>query len=101
VSGGPKNYAYETSTDKTVCKVRGITLNYRTAQKVNFNLMCDMVCLVALSDFTDRISVNIPFKIIRDTKEKSVKTRIENKDYRIVYNKRVIVNNFDTLPYGF
>ena len=101
VSGGPKNYAYETSTDKTVCKVRGITLNYRTAQKVNFNLMCDMVCLEALSDFTDRISVNIPFKIIRDTKEKSVKTRSENKDYCIVYNKRVIVNDFDTLPYGF
>ena len=53
---------------KTVCKVRRITLNYRTAQKVNFNLMCDMICLEALSDLTDRISVNIPFKIIRDTK---------------------------------
>ena len=70
VSGGPKNYAYETSTDKTVCKVRGITLNYRTAQKVNFNLMCGMICLEALSDLTDRISVDIPFKVIRDTKEK-------------------------------
>jgi hypothetical protein len=58
VSGGPKNYAYETNTDKTVCKVRGITLNYRTAQKVNFNLMFDMICLEALSDLADRISVN-------------------------------------------
>ncbi|CAB4017685.1 DNA polymerase, partial [Paramuricea clavata] len=91
VSGGPKNYAYETSTDKTVCKVRGITLNYRTAQKVNFNLMCDMVCLEALSDLTDSITVNIPYKINRDTKEKSVKTRSENKDYRIVYNKRLFL----------
>ncbi|CAB4028237.1 Hypothetical predicted protein, partial [Paramuricea clavata] len=43
VSGGPKNYAYETSTDKTVCKVRGITLNYRTQQHVNFDVMSDMV----------------------------------------------------------
>jgi hypothetical protein len=34
VSGGPKNYAYETNADKTVCKVRGITLNYRTAQRL-------------------------------------------------------------------
>ena len=33
VSGGPKNYAYKainsvTGEEKTVCKVRGITLNY-------------------------------------------------------------------------
>ena len=49
----------------------------------------------------EKVTVNIPYKRNRDTKEKSVKTRSENKDYRIVYNKRVIVNNFDTLPYGF
>jgi len=33
VSGGPKNYAYKsinpvTGEEKTVCKVRGMTLNY-------------------------------------------------------------------------
>jgi hypothetical protein len=32
--------------------------------------MCGMICLEALSDLTDRISVDIPFKVIRDTKEK-------------------------------
>ena len=101
VSGGPKNYAYETNTSKTVCKVRGITLNYRTVQKVNFNVMCDMICLRALSDLTDTITVNIPFKIARNKNDKNVATRREDKDYRIVYSKRVIVNNFDTLPYGF
>ena len=94
VSGGPKNYAYETSTDKTVCKVRGITLNYRTQQHDNFDVM-------VRGESPEKVTVNIPYKINRDTKEKSVKTRSENKDYRIVYNKRVIVNKFDTLPYGF
>ncbi|CAB4015323.1 DNA polymerase [Paramuricea clavata] len=97
VSGGPKNYAYETSTDKTVCKVRGITLNYRTQQHVNFDVMSGMV----RGEGPEKVTVNIPYKINRNTKEKSGKTRSENKDYRIVYNKRVIVNNFDTLPYGF
>ena len=75
--------------------------NYRTVQKVNFNVMCDMICLRALSDSTDTITVNIPFKIARNKNDKNVATRREDKDYRIVYNKRVIVNNFDTLPYGF
>ena len=63
--------------------------------------MCDMICLRALSDSTDTITVNIPFKIARNKNDKKVATRREDKDYRIVYNKRVIVNNFDTLPYGF
>ena len=41
VSGGPKNYAYKTlnsvtRAEKTVCKVKGITLNYSASQLVNF-----------------------------------------------------------------
>ena len=41
VSGGPKNYAYKTfkyvtEVEKTVYKVRGITLNYNASQLVNF-----------------------------------------------------------------
>ena len=41
VSGGLKNYAYqtrntETGVESTVCKVRGITLNYSASQLVNF-----------------------------------------------------------------
>ena len=45
--------------------------------------------------------VNIPFKIARNKNDKNVATRREDKDYRIVYTKQVIVNNFDTLLYGF
>jgi hypothetical protein len=33
--GGPKNYAYETRGGKSVCKVKGLTLNYRTSQIVS------------------------------------------------------------------
>jgi hypothetical protein len=41
VSGGPKNYAFKmvnarTMEKKTMCKVRGITLNYATSQLVSF-----------------------------------------------------------------
>ena len=97
VSGGPKNYSYKVNTSKTVCKVRGIILNYRTQQDVNLEVMANMVKGVG----PETITVDIPFKIVRNRNEKSVLTKSETKDYRIVCTKRVIVNNFDTLPYGF
>jgi len=47
-SGVPKNYAYklidtETGRATTVCKVRGITLNYSAKHLVNFDVIKDMV----------------------------------------------------------
>ena len=46
-------------------------------------------------------TVYIPSKIVRNIKDKSVLTKSETKDYRVVYNKGVIVHNYYTLPYGF
>jgi hypothetical protein len=47
VSGGPKNYAYRTinpaTGEDTVCKVRGITLNYSASRLVNFDVIRDMI----------------------------------------------------------
>jgi hypothetical protein len=48
VWAGPKNYAYKTYTSatdesKTVCKVRGITLNYKASQLVNSEKIKDMI----------------------------------------------------------
>lgn len=97
VSGGPKNYAYELSNGKTCCKIRGITLNFQTLETVNFGVMCDMVTGVGPS----KVSVNIPYNITRNTNTKQVVTKRQSKDYRVVYNKRVVVDNFNTVPYGF
>ena len=48
------------------------------------------------------IIVDIPFKIVRNRNDKNVHviTKSETKNYRVVDNKRVIVNEFDALPYG-
>ena len=79
VSGGPKNYAYETNTQEKVCKVRGLTLNYRTAIRINYNVLCDMVKSSITSDVNDVLYVNIPFTIVRDKKSKAILTRSETK----------------------
>ncbi len=101
VSGGPKNYAYHTAGGKFETKVRGITLNHETAKKVNPEVMRALVYLYTECDTKAKVTVDIPFKIIRDKKRKMIESRRMTKDYRIVYDKRVIVGNFETLPYGY
>ena len=97
VSGGSKNYAYKLSSGKTCCKIRGITLNYQTLETVNFDVMRDMI----VGKGPAKVVVDILFKITRDTSTKQVVTKQQSKDDSVVYNKQVIVDNCNTVTYGF
>ncbi len=101
VSGGPKNYAYCTAEGKSETKVRGITLNHEAAKKINPEVIRALVYLYTECDTKAKVTVDIPFKITRDKKKKIIVSRRMTKDYRIVYDKRVIAKNFGTLPYGY
>ena len=70
VSSGPKNYGYQTRNDKTTCKVRGFTLNYRGLQKLNFATMCELVCCFNQQP----IFLENPHFIKRDAKTKTIQT---------------------------
>ena len=100
VSGGPKNYAYRTKKGKTDTKIRGITLDYATTGKINHDVVRALVHLHTNCDTEGKVTIDMPFKITRDKKEKNIVTK-KMKDYRIVYNKRVITENYATLPYGY
>ena len=99
--GSPKNYSYRTNTDKVETKVCGITLKCTAKQKVNFDVIRALAYLHAQCHVTGHVTVDIPFKITRDAKSKSIETKHTKKDYRIVYDKCVIVDEYKTLPYGY
>ena len=101
ISGGPKNYAYITNNGKSETKIRGITLDYAANKMLNLNVMRRLVHLHVNCHTEEKVTVDIPFKITRDKKEKNIVTKRMKKDYRIVYNKRVITENYGTLPYGY
>ena len=101
VSGGPKNYAYRTKNGKTNTKIRGITLDYAATGKLNHDVVRALVHLHVNCKTEGKVTVDIPFKITRDKKEKNIVTKKMKKDYRLVYDKRVITENYETLPYGF
>ena len=101
MSGGPKNYAYVTNNDKRVTKIRGITLDYATTKKLNFEVMCSLLHLYLNCGIQAKVTVDNPFKITRDKKNKKIATKRTSKGYQIVYNKRVVKENYGTVPYGY
>ena len=96
VSGGPKNFAYQTKNGKTTCKVKGFTLNLRGSQKLNFSTMCAHVC----NPNEQPTFLKNPHFIKRDAKTKTIHTVNLKKRYKLVYDKRVF-HGFTTLPYGY
>ena len=75
VSGGPKNYAYRTKKGKTDTKIRGITLDYAATGKINHDVIRELVHLYTDGDTETKVTVDIPFKITRDKKEKNIVTK--------------------------
>jgi hypothetical protein len=100
VSGGPKNYAISvfcptTGKHTTKCKVMGITLNYENSKVVNFTALRHMI----LEDDTP-LHVHNPKKIKRKHGGVVV-SEAETKEYKVVFKKRRLMDNFDSLPYGY
>ena len=99
ISAGPKNYSYRTDIQTTKCKVRGFTLNKCTSMLINFDFMKEMV--TACNDSNINRSVTEPSKITRHKTKSMIYNRPLSKRYRKVYDKRVILSNYETRPFGF
>ncbi|XP_032241520.2 uncharacterized protein LOC116620088 [Nematostella vectensis] len=94
-STGPKSYGYTTYSGKTECKVKGLHLNLRTSEKVNFGTMLDLL----EDDIGGVRRVELPHTIQRDTLKKTLHTVTTEKTFKVVYNKRVR-RGMRTYPYG-
>ncbi|XP_031342123.1 uncharacterized protein LOC116170010 [Photinus pyralis] len=101
VSGGPKNYAYKVfsssaNTYSVVCKVKGISLNYKNSRVVNFETIKDAVLNNAPETYVEtdrRIARTCTYDVI---------SKPERKRYRVEYTKRRRLDvGYDTLPYGY
>ena len=102
ISGGPKNYGYVTNTGEAILKIRGLSLTYDASKTLNIGTMRDLVeSYVVDGARNEKVTINIPNKITRDKKEKHIVTKRTKKDYRVVYNKRVVNENYETVPYGY
>ncbi len=103
-SGGAKNYAYVLENGKSVCKIRGFTLNHRNSLILNFESMKTLITTPeeTKKSTEDKTVYNIddPYKIVRHNGD--LKTVSQHKQYRLVYDKRILVKDtLKTYPYGW
>ena len=103
VSAGPKNYEYRliiNEGEKTVCKVRVITLNYHASKMVNFEVIKAMI----LGQDESVVNVHTEHKIKRKRRAGGVVdvvTEPENKRYRISFFKRRRMLDHSSVPLGY
>ena len=78
-------------------KKRGLSADFIASQKLNFDSMKD---LVINRDPEERINVE-QNKFIRNKINWTIRTDTMIKQYRQVYDKRFLFENFQTLPFGY
>ena len=101
VASGPKHYAYRVkkgdgSTVEKI-KIRGFTVNHATAAHLNFGALKEKV--VAFVDGVEDYALVEQPRIGR-TEAREVVTREGIKKHRVVYNKRWVLQDFTTRPFG-
>ena len=92
VSGGAKNYGYQTRAGKVVCNVRGFTLNVRGSAILNFNTMKDNIVseLDTPQDSPRTLNIVTPYHFRRDLEQKQIQVILRVKQYGLVFDKRVV-----------
>ena len=93
---GPKSYSYTTFKGKEVCKVKGFTLNFANSQVINQSTMGKLVEGEISSIQTRRENA-----ITRDALTKCIVNKDQTKTFSCGYNKRVVLEDYDTIPYGY
>ena len=104
ISAGPKNYSYKVFSTKDqkihqVIKVKGHPLDYTAMKHINARNMEIMVKAFVKSGQQEQVVVVMP-KIARVGHHITV-TRLVRKVYRVVYDKRVVLPDYSTVPYGY
>ncbi|XP_048879705.1 uncharacterized protein LOC125748000 isoform X1 [Brienomyrus brachyistius] len=98
---GPKSYCYRLNNGKTQMKCKGITLNYETCQKVNFDSMIGLIENYIGGCRNNPTIMTHYNKIERDMKSFRLFNRPLDKKVSVVYDKRRLLASGETLPFGY
>ena len=92
VTGGPKNYTYRLQNGKTECKIRGFTQDEQGMALLNFDSMRKHMLRAINSPKKEMEPTAVPVSInmVTDRTTKKICLTPKVKNYRLVFEKRVI-----------
>ena len=96
-SAGPKNYSYKLDSGITYTKVKGFDLNFSASKKIDFEKIKE---IVKNPSETKTIALE-QSNIKRNKNDWTVHTNNIEKIYRLVYDKRIILPDLSTIPFGY
>jgi hypothetical protein len=101
-SGGPKNYGYLTKAGKSVLKIRGFTLKPKVLETLNANTIRNLINVKSWADPTyPPVRINMGRMIRRRRTDWTLYTADNIKHYKLVYDKRVVLDTLFTVPFGY
>ncbi|XP_029561594.1 uncharacterized protein LOC115157467 [Salmo trutta] len=100
-SCGSKSYAFRTKDNHVVLKAKGVTQNYENAPRVNLESITRLVEGFINDRNSDLEILSSYKKIVRDKKGFHLRNAPLTKRFRVVYDKRMLLPNGTTLPFGY
>ncbi|CAI6359886.1 unnamed protein product [Macrosiphum euphorbiae] len=96
-STGPKSYYYKTNKNNCKTVIKGFTLNYQNLQKLNGESMIKLI-----EENNRENSVELEYnQMVPDKISKNIINKKTKKKFTFDYDKRIILSNYDTVPYGY
>lgn len=95
-STAPKSYSYRCSDNSEITKFKGVSLNFENSQRVNFEAIKELV-------FGETVSVSLipQTQFVRGKYDGQICNAELVKTVNRTLNKRRILENFDTVPFGY
>ena len=92
----------DTGKEYESTKVKGINITHRARELVNFHELKKMVLnwVKGGDDYEEDVK-EVKMKQIQRRRDWRLVTSETSKKYRITYDKRVVLDDCQTLPYGF
>ena len=97
VSTGPKSYSYKCNNGEEVCKFKGVRYNYQNTQMINFTSVKELLF------GGENASITLPkaSQFVVAKYDGLVFTTEQQKKLQVTFNKRKLLTNFDSVPFGY